>query len=268
MNQSVVAVFENRAEAEAAHKQLVTSGFPIDRVELVLGTDAGPSPGARPVTDRPQETETGVGGFFRSMFGMDDERPAYYEEAAVRGHATLIVHADTEAEAQRARSILEACNVIDIDERARAWRGDAQGRQSGTALDDDATLPVVEENLRVGKREVEGGRVRVYTRVLERPVEESVRLREERARVTREQVDRPATEADLRAFREGSMEIRERSEVPVVEKQARVVEEVHVGKEVRERTETVRDKVRKTDVQVEESPTASKRTTTTPRKPR
>lgn len=265
MNKSVVAVFQNRAEAEAAQKQLVTSGFPIDRVELILGTDAGPSPGARAAASPVQETETGIGGFFRSVFGMDDDRPTYYEEAARRGHATVIVHADNEAEAERARSILEACNVIDIDERARAWHGETTQGTRGT----DATLPVVEESLQVGTREVERGRVRVYTRVLERPVEESIRLREERARITRQPVNRPATEADLRAFREGSMEIRERAEVPVVEKQTRVVEEVHVGKEVKERTETVRDKVRKTDVQVEEeTPTASKQKITTPRKPR
>jgi len=49
------------------------------------------------------------------------------------------------------------------------------------------------------------------------------------------------------------MEVREKSEEAVVQKQARVVEEVRVGKEVNERTETVRDTVRRTDVQVEET---------------
>jgi hypothetical protein len=54
------------------------------------------------------------------------------------------------------------------------------------------------------------------------------------------------------------MEVRERTEVPVVQKQARVVEEVQIGKEARERTETIRDKVHKTEVQVEEeAPTAA-----------
>jgi uncharacterized protein (TIGR02271 family) len=121
----------------------------------------------------------------------------------------------------------------------------------------EATIPVVEEHVAVGKREIEGGRVRVYTRVLERPVEESVQLHEERARIERRPVDRPATEADMAtAFKEGSMEIRERTEVPVVQKQARVVEEVRVGKDVRERTETVRDTVHKTDVRVEQQEAA------------
>jgi stress response protein YsnF len=274
MNKSVVAVFENRAQAEAAQKQLITSGLPADRVELILGTADGPSPGARP-GDRADENESGIGNFFRSMFGMDDDDPSYYEEASRRGHATLIVHAASEDEAERARAILEESNVVDVHERGRAWRGDMpEKRESEIGSTDargmDATIPVVEEHLQVGKREVQGGRVRVYTRVLERPVEASVNLREEHARVDRQAVDRPATEADLRAFKEGSMEIRERAEVPVVEKQARVVEEVRVGKQVEERTETVRDKVRKTEVQVEEeAPAAAKPGRTTPRgKPR
>ena len=46
--------------------------------------------------------------------------------------------------------------------------------------DEAATIPVVEEDLRVGKREVGGGRVRVRSYVTERPVEEQVELRQER----------------------------------------------------------------------------------------
>lgn len=117
------------------------------------------------------------------------------------------------------------------------------------------TIPVVEEQLNVGKREVQRGGVRIFSRTIERPVEENVELREERARVERRPVDRPATEADLgNAFQEKSVELRETVEEPVVAKSARVVEEVDIGKDVKTRTETVRDTVRKTDVEVEELP--------------
>jgi uncharacterized protein (TIGR02271 family) len=117
-----------------------------------------------------------------------------------------------------------------------------------------AAIPVVEEEVAIGKREVERGGVRVRTEVQERPVQEQVNLREEHVRVERRPVDRPASEADIqRAQQSGTMEVREKAEEAVVQKQARVVEEVRVGKEVNERTETVRDTVRKTDVQVEET---------------
>jgi stress response protein YsnF len=81
-----------------------------------------------------------------------------------------------------------------------------------------------------------------------------VNLREEHVRVERRPVDRPASEADIRrAQQAGTIEVREKAEQPVVQKEARVVEEVRVGKEATERTETVRETVRKTDVQVEEN---------------
>ena len=113
------------------------------------------------------------------------------------------------------------------------------------------TIPVVEEELQVGKREVERGGVRVESRVEEKPVAAEVQLREEHVRVERRPVDRPVTDAD-KAFREGSLEVTERAEEAVVSKTARVVEEVVVGKQVEEHTETVSETLRRTDVDVQE----------------
>jgi len=115
-----------------------------------------------------------------------------------------------------------------------------------------AAIPVVEEQLQVGKREVEKGGVRIQTTQTEKPVEASVNLREERVNVERHRVDRPATAADLnQPGRNAAIEVTATSEVPVVAKEARVVEEVVVNKDVKQHTETVRDSVRKTDVKVE-----------------
>jgi uncharacterized protein (TIGR02271 family) len=115
-----------------------------------------------------------------------------------------------------------------------------------------AAIPVVEEQLQVGKREVEKGGVRIQTTQTDRPVQASVNLREEQVNVERHRVDRPATAADLnQPGRNAAIEVTATSEVPVVAKEARVVEEVVVNKDVKERTETVRDSVRKTDVKVE-----------------
>jgi uncharacterized protein (TIGR02271 family) len=133
--------------------------------------------------------------------------------------------------------------------------GVRQGADSGVregTVGQEQVLPVVQEEIQVGKRAVQGGGVRVIQRVTETPVSEMVRLREERAVVERRPVDRPATEADFANFREGTIEVRETSEEAVVGKTARVVEEVVVGKEVQERTETISDTVRRTDVEVEQ----------------
>ncbi|MGI4788448.1 MAG: DUF2382 domain-containing protein [Janthinobacterium lividum] len=112
-------------------------------------------------------------------------------------------------------------------------------------------IPIVEEELQVGKRQVQRGGARIHTYVTERPIEESVSLHEEHVTVSRRTVDRPAGEADL-AFGEKSFEVLETAEVPVVAKTSRVVEEVVVGKTATDRTETVRDTVRRTDVDIDE----------------
>ena len=123
---------------------------------------------------------------------------------------------------------------------------------------DTIRVPVVEEELRIGKRAVERGGVRVYQRVVATPVQEQVTLRDETVRVERRPVDRPVTEADLAAVREGTVEIREHDEQAVVSKQARIVEEVVIKKDVRQRPETIQDTVRRTDVQVEEIPASAR----------
>jgi uncharacterized protein (TIGR02271 family) len=117
--------------------------------------------------------------------------------------------------------------------------------------DEEAAIPVVEEELAVGKRTVETGGVRVHKEVTATPVEENVRLHEEHVTVERRPVNREVQPGDLHAFENSTIEMREMAEEAVVEKRARVVEEVVVGKEATERTEHISDTVRKTDVRVE-----------------
>jgi len=114
------------------------------------------------------------------------------------------------------------------------------------------TVKVVEERLRVGKREVAQGAVRVRSYVVERPVEEHVRLHEERIKVERRPVDRPVSDADANLFQERTIEARATAEEAVVQKEARVVEEIGIRKEAQDRTETVRDTVRETKVEVDD----------------
>jgi len=130
--------------------------------------------------------------------------------------------------------------------------GDVGTTQTRELNEGQVAIPVVEEDIRIGKREVERGGVRVRSYVQEIPVEEQVNLRQERVVVERRPVDRPVTDADLTNFQQGTIELTETAEEAVVQKQARVVEEIVVGKEVEERVETIRDTVRRTDVDVEE----------------
>jgi uncharacterized protein (TIGR02271 family) len=123
--------------------------------------------------------------------------------------------------------------------------------RTATAQSGTIAVPVTEERLSVGKQQVETGGVRVSTHVEERPVEAQVNLREEHVNVQRRAVDRPATEADFNRAATANLEVTETAERAVVSKEARVVEEIEIGKQATERTETVRDTVRKTEVDVQ-----------------
>ena len=138
--------------------------------------------------------------------------------------------------------------TADYDETTRS---EANLRRD-TDVENREVIPVVEENLEVGKRAVERGGARIRSRVIEKPVEANVRLREEHVVVNRRPVNRAVTDADINNFQQGDIELTERAEVPVVNKQARVVEEIEVGKTVEEHDETIRDTVRRTDVDVQE----------------
>lgn len=124
----------------------------------------------------------------------------------------------------------------------------------------EIAIPVVEEQLNVMKREVETGGVRVETSVVETPVQEQVTLREEEVHVERRPVNQTIDPSAIDQLQTGTIEVRETGEQAVVSKEARVVEEVVIDKATTQRTETIQDTVRRTDVNVEE---IGGRTTTT-----
>ena len=127
-----------------------------------------------------------------------------------------------------------------------AGTGTARGSTAG-----EEVIPVVEEELRVGKREVSGGRVRVRSYVVETPIQEQVNLRQEHVSVERRPANRPVSDAD-RTFQDRTIEATEKREEAVVSKDARVKEELVVKKDVDQRTQTVSDTVRKTEVEVDD----------------
>ncbi|KQS30729.1 YsnF/AvaK domain-containing protein [Dyadobacter sp. Leaf189] len=129
---------------------------------------------------------------------------------------------------------------------------DRRTRESLVSDERSASLPVIEEQLQVGKREIETGGVRLRSRIVERPVQESIRLRQEQVSISRTPVDRIASESELETFREGTIEMKEYAEIPVVNKEARVVEEVSLNKTVDERDEIINETLRNTEVEAED----------------
>jgi uncharacterized protein (TIGR02271 family) len=261
MKQTVVGLFESDADARRAMQMLTARGTDPNHVEITHAQEqAGAGTG--------EQADTGmvnrVRNFFSGMFGPQDEpEVGHYAEALRRGGAVLKVDVDDDAQIEGVRDAFTTAGAVDIDQRIESWR--AQGWGDGeaatvksslasteTAVDGpEDVIPVLQEELSVGKRRVSTGGLRVYARTVETPVTEDVQLRTEHAEVQRRVVDRPATTADLSGLQDRTIEVSETAEVPVVQKTARVVEEVRVGKTVEERTEEIADTVRSTEVEVE-----------------
>jgi stress response protein YsnF len=253
MSQTVVALFNNSTEAQEAVDTLVNQGF--QRTEIDISRSNTNAEGYTDDSNK-DTNESGISRFFNSLFGDNNEADRY-TKVAQKNSNVVTVHAQSLADAQRAADILDASGAINVDEKATEYGYGTTGANiNKTSMDtrsgnDTTSIPIVEENVQVGKKEVETGGVRLRSRIIEKPVEENLRLREERVTVERTPVDRKATDADLNNFQEREIEVVEHAEVPVVSKEARVVEEVKLNKEVEHRDETIRETTRKTEVDVE-----------------
>jgi stress response protein YsnF len=215
----------------------------------LLGTVAGAATGA--VT----------GGLIGALTdaGVPEEDAHAYSEGIRRG-GTLVTARVEPSQVDRAIDILDDEGSVNMDERVGSWRKEGWNGRFGEpseqartepGMQQQGSVPIVEENLKVGKRAASGGRVRVHSHVVEQPVEQQVNLRDERVRVERQPVDRPVGSTDG-MIQDRVIEAQETVEEPVVAKEARVKEVVRVSKEPVEHTETVRDKVRRTEVEIDD----------------
>ena len=264
MSKTVVGLFSTMAEANKAKQELIASGYGSQDIQ-VMANDEGQTFAAGTTANEPGYTDIGSGGgtgigekvssFFRSLSGGDDEAHHHYATGVNTGGALLAVTASDEEASEIALSLrrlgardIESGSNSATSASATAYTGTPTTASQGTAI------PIVEEELVVGKREVDRGGVRIYSHVVERPVEADINLREERINVERRMVNRPATAADFAAGSGSVLELNATGEEAVVGKTSRVVEEVVVGKQSSERTEAIHDSVRKTEVDIEQVP--------------
>src|SRR5215217_653171 len=125
-------------------------------------------------------------------------------EGINRGGFLVCAEVDGDSDPDRIVALLEESAGVDLDRRQETWRSEGWSPQAATGQASTTTaatgnvveeerIPIVEEELRVGKREVERGGARVRSYIRETPVTEQVTLREEHVEVERRPVDRPVT---------------------------------------------------------------------------
>lgn len=252
MTHTVIGIFDSKEETRNAMNELVKKGFIKENIDVSNRKKVNENVAA---TNADTTTGDSISNFFNNLFGGDETTARNYSDVARDTEGIVTVQTDTKEKAAQAAKILDSNGAVNVDDRAAQYKqkyAQTSGTsQNKTANEGEMTIPVVEENLQVGKRAVETGGVRVRSRIIEKPVEETLRLREEHIVVDRRPADRAATEADFKNFKEGDIELTEHAEKAVVNKEARVVGEVAIGKTVEEHDKTISDKVRKTEVDVE-----------------
>jgi uncharacterized protein (TIGR02271 family) len=262
-DETIVAVYDSAEHAALAVRDLEAAGIPSSAISQ--HAKDGYTTGSSMTTTTPREE-----GFWASLFGGGSEythETSVFDRSLETGSTVVTVKAP-EQHLTQVMEILERHNPVDMDERAATYSGSqtttttratdalpATGSTAtaATSAADGGTIQLSEETLAVGKRAINRGTTRVRRFVVETPVEEHVSLRDETVSVERRPVTdaRPVTNAD---FTDKVIEVTETDEEAVVSKTARVKEEVVIRKDATERTETVRDTVRREDVEITKEP--------------
>ena len=258
MQRAVTAIYRTYAVADLVRDEIAQLGVSRGYVHVVPDRDEAVAEGSERETESYNDDLHGL--------NLPDDEMRTYQQAVRRGDYVVSANVDDGDDGMLDR-ILEimrrpedAYDIDALDEEYRdaeyvpaARSGGAMGETSGTATaEGEQVIPVAEEQLRVGKRDVNRGstHVRSYTR--EMPVEERVTLRDETVHVERRPAGSTLTGADAEAaFKDRDVTVEEHDEEAVVSKEAVVTEEVVVSKDVEVHEEVVSDTVRKTEVDVD-----------------
>jgi len=262
--EKVVTVYDTLPHAEKAVSILKAAGYQEDDISVVNQRTLAAS-GAHEVDIREP-------GLWRRLFGSNvlDHEATVYGRAIEGGGVVVTVRVPPE-EVPRVMGLLDTHEPVDVLERAAkvgavpanlartaataavtAVPATAAAKAVAAAAKPDSSdvIRLAEEQLNVGKRLVQEGTTRIRRFVTEKPVEASVTLHEEHAQVLRRAIGDPDYIADV-DWSDKTIEVVESAEQAVVSKSARVVEEVIVRKEGTDHVETVRDKVRRQQVDVQ-----------------
>ncbi len=256
---TLVCLFHHDDQARAALNELYEAGIPQSSISVIGG-----------------QTSQGAGKSGTSELDTLDipARDMEHLRDGIQSGGSIVAVSAISDEVGTVERVFGRHDATKIDESAprntdagraslagndASLAGNSGGAAQASSAAGETAIPIMEEELAVGKRTVDHGGVRVFRRVVEIPAEESINLREEHVVVDRRAVDRPATQTDLNAQGERSVELKETAEEAVITKNARVVEEVVVAKEVGEHTQHIRETVRRTEVDIEELPPADVR---------
>ncbi len=183
-------------------------------------------------------------------FTLPDDVRASCEQALERSGYLFVALVPDEATAERVLSLLAS-----IRSQAPAQPVETSAAEQPASPAEEQRIPLVEDELRIGTREVVRGGARVRTKIVDTPVHEEVELLAEQASVDRRPVNRRLTDEEVveaGLLKERVIEISEMREEAVVSKETFVREELVVRKTVEQRIEHIDETVRRTEATVED----------------
>jgi uncharacterized protein (TIGR02271 family) len=253
--EKIVTLYDTAEHAQDARRSLEAAGFPASEISTLTSAGLG-------VTGD-KLTEPGI---WHRLFGRDiaQHEATVYGRVIGSGGAVLTVRVP-ESDVPRALGILNTHRQVDVQHRAvQEGLLPASASLAATppppqpaftaarASSGEEVLRLAEEQLEVGKRLVQEGTTRIRRFVVETPVEKQVTLHEEHVKVIRRAISDPQSMRNI-DWAEKTIEMNETVEEPVVTKSAHLMEEVVIQKEGSDQVKTVRDKVRRQQVEVERS---------------
>ena len=259
--EKIVTLYDTAEHADAARRSLEAAGFSPSEISTINSKTLSMA------GDKLREP-----GLWHRLFGRDIQQyeATVYGRTVEAGGAVLTdrVH---EGDVSRATAILNSHRAIDLTKRAEqeglltasappaapvaskpvpAARPAQPTVAAAGAGSGEEVLALAEEQINVGKRLIQEGTTRIRRFVTEMPVEAQVTLHEEHARVIRRAISDPNYVRNL-DWTDKTIEITETAEEAVVTKSVHIAEEVVIQREGSDHVKTVKDKVRRQQVEVD-----------------
>jgi stress response protein YsnF len=263
--EKIVTLYDTAQHAEAARRNLEAAGFPPGEISIIN-----------------TQTLTLAGnklhepGLWQRLFGREIQsyEAIVYGRSVQNGGVVLTVRVP-ESDVAKATRILNSHEAVDLQKRAMQ-----QGLITGTtatttattttttpaaapapppkvgtmtagkSLGEEEVLRLAEEQFDVSKRVVSEGATRVRRFVTVTPVEAQVTLHEEHTRVIHRAATDPNFVRDV-DWSDKVIEVAETAEEAVINKSVHIAEEVVISKEGTDTVKTLRDKIRRQQVEVE-----------------
>lgn len=283
MTTTIVGLFDEEESAQYLHDEIKKRGIKERDVELLnwKRLDERSDPWNLNLGERnDKDLGDNLASHLRN-WGVSDKDSRDFARAVRQGGNIVLARCGDDHKIDEITQLMEKKEAVDLDERREMWRNggmhdeptqdsvhlenDMHDRYQGASEDVASAarintpmnhpgegLQEAHEELKIGKRRVATGKVRLHKHVEEEAVDEDITLRSDKIDIERRPIDRvEGADIDPDLFEDETVEFTEYAEEPIVEKEVRIDDEFVAKRSVEEHEETIHDTVRRAVVDIE-----------------